>query len=73
VWDPNRESFLAGYNVYRSEQSGIYGTRLNVVLLTSTTFSDSTVLAGHTYFYVVKAVAINGTESGPSTEVSTTR
>ena len=23
VWDPNRESFLAGYNVYRSEQSGM--------------------------------------------------
>ena len=73
VWDPNREPFLAGYNVYRSEQSGTYGTRLNVALLTSNTFGDSTVLAGHTYFYVVKAVAIDGTESGPSNEVSVTR
>jgi hypothetical protein len=73
VWDPNRDSFLAGYNLYRSEQSGMYGIRLNVVLLTSTTFSDSTVLAGHTYFYVVKAVAVDGTESGPSNEVSITR
>ena len=24
AWDPNQESYLAGYNVYRSEQSGVF-------------------------------------------------
>src|SRR5436309_520676 len=53
AWDPSTLSVLAGYNVYRSELSGVYGARLNGALLTSATFTDSTLQPGHTYFYVV--------------------
>ena len=41
-----------------------YGERLNRLLLARTTFTDSTLQSGHTYFYVVPAVATDGTESG---------
>ncbi|PYS46387.1 MAG: hypothetical protein DMG13_30050, partial [Acidobacteria bacterium] len=73
AWDPSTSSGLAGYNIYRSEQSGVYGARLNGALLTSTTVTDSTLQSGHTYFYVVTAVATDGTESGRSNEVSISR
>ena len=73
AWDPSTSSVLAGYNVYRSELSGVYGARLNGALLTSTMFTDSTLQSGHTYFYVVTAVTTGGTESGRSNEVSTSR
>ena len=45
-----------------------YGGRLNRVLLTRTTFTDSTLQSGHTYFYVVTTVTTDGTESGKSDE-----
>jgi predicted phage tail protein len=72
AWDPSTSS-VAGYNIYRSEQSGVYGAPLNGAVLTSTTFTDSTLQSGHTYFYVTKAVATGGTVSGPSNEVSVSR
>jgi fibronectin type 3 domain-containing protein len=36
---------------------------------TDTTYTDTTVTAGQTYFYVAKAVDANDVESGPSNEV----
>jgi beta-lactamase superfamily II metal-dependent hydrolase len=58
-----------GYNVYRSTTSGFYTSPLasNVV---PTNYTDNTAANGTLYFYVVKAT--NGTESGPSNEVSAT-
>jgi hypothetical protein len=49
-------SVVSGYNVYRGTQSGGPYTKLNVALVGGTTFTDNTVVAGNTYFYVVTAV-----------------
>jgi fibronectin type 3 domain-containing protein len=71
AWDPNSDSNLAGYNIYRSTQSGVFNSpALNgTALLPTTTFSDSSVQGGQTYYYVVKAVSTDGTESSPSNQV----
>ncbi len=58
-WDPNVETDLAGYRVYRMEQIGY-------VLVGSTTvptYQDITALSGHTYNYVVTAYDTSMNES----------
>jgi fibronectin type 3 domain-containing protein len=54
---------VAGYNVYRSSVSGGPYTKLNATPVTALTYTDSTVSAGATYYYVVTDVASDGTES----------
>ena len=55
------------YNVYRAAAStGPFTTPLNSSPITGTTYVDTTVLAGQTYYYVVTAVASNGTLSANS-------
>lgn len=56
AWDPNTESNLIGYNVYRTELDGVYGASSNTIPLTTNMFTDVTVLSGRTYYYVVKAL-----------------
>jgi len=65
-------STVAGYNVYRSSVSGGPYTKLNSSLVTTLSYTDSTVQAGQTYFYVVTSVDTSGVESADSSEVSTT-
>lgn len=74
AWDPNTDYNLAGYNIYRSTQSAVFNSvPLNgTTLLTTTTFSDSSVQVGQTYYYVVKAVSTDGSESGPSNQIQVT-
>ena len=69
-WNISVETDLAGYNVYRSEQSGVQGTRLNQDLLPAPAFQDVNVVAGRTYFYTVTAVDRSGNESPGSSAVS---
>ena len=55
------------YNVYRATaSSGPFTTPLNSSPVSVTTFKDTSVSAGQTYYYVVAAVASNGTQSAPS-------
>ena len=61
-WNPSN-SQVAGYNIYRGRQTGGPYTRLNSALEGSTTYTDSSVQGGQTYFYVVTAVQGTGTES----------
>ena len=68
-WDQNSESDLAGYNIYRSGQSGSGYVRLNGPLITTTSYSDDTIEAGQTYYYVCTAVNDGDLESGFSNEV----
>ncbi len=56
-------STVAGYNVYRATISGGPYSKLNSTLNAGTTFTDTSVSAGTTYYYVVTAVASDGTES----------
>ena len=63
-------SVVVGYNVYRSSISGGPYTKLNSSLDASTTFTDSSVLSGQTYYYVVTAVDSNNVESVYSNQVT---
>jgi len=65
-------STVIGYNVYRSTTSGGPYTLITNSPVTGTSFSDTTVQAGVTYFYVVTAVDASGNESVNSNEVSVT-
>ncbi|HZD92616.1 MAG TPA: choice-of-anchor D domain-containing protein, partial [Candidatus Sulfotelmatobacter sp.] len=69
AWDAATPS-PSGYNVYRARQSGGPYTRLNTVPVTILIFTDSTVSAGTTYFYIVTSVAPDGTESGFSNQAT---
>ncbi len=59
-----------GYNVYRTLVSGGPYTILNPSLDASTTYTDSTVSAGTTYYYVVTAVDGSGNESAYSNQAT---
>ena len=65
-------STVSGYNIYRSAVSGGPYTKLNSAVVATTTYTDSTVQAGQTYFYVVTSVDSSNVESAFSTEVSAT-
>jgi hypothetical protein len=66
-------STVSGYNVYVSPVSGgpTY-TKINSTLVTTTQYTDSNVLSGQTYFYVVTAVDSSNVESLHSNEVPAT-
>jgi hypothetical protein len=69
-WAISPETDVAGYNVYRSEQAGARGTRLNTELLLTPAFRDMNVQPGHRYFYTATAVDRSGNESPASEAVS---
>jgi len=73
-WTASTTSGIAGYNVYRGTASGGEGsTPLNSTPVSSTTFTDQSVTSGTTYYYVVTAVASDGTtQSAASNEASAT-
>jgi len=61
---------IAGYNVYRSTVSGGPYSKSNSALITSTSYSDSSVLSGTTYFYTTTAVGTDGIESAFSNQAT---
>lgn len=65
-WDAISGSGVVGYNVYRGSVSGGPYSKINSALETSTAYTDSSVNAGQTYYYVTTAVNSSGTESGYS-------
>jgi hypothetical protein len=69
-WAINPETDIAGYNVYRGDQTGTQGARLNTELLLTPAFRDMNVLPGHRYFYSVTAVDHAGNESPSSAIIS---
>jgi hypothetical protein len=71
-WNNNSENDLAGYNVYRSTSSGGTYTKLNASLLGSSSYSDTSVSNGTTYWYRVTAVSTENLESANSNTVSAT-
>ena len=56
-------STVAGYNVYRGSQSGGPYVAVNSGLDATTSYTDNSVQAGLTYYYVVTAVDGSGNES----------
>jgi len=69
TWLPST-SLVAGYNVYRGTVSGGPYSKLSSSLIALTTFTDSAVQSGQTYFYVVTAVDASNVESAYSNEIS---
>jgi glycosidase len=67
-WTGNKDS--ASYNVYRSPVQG--GGYAKIGNSTTTTFTDSGVNNGTTYYYVVRGVDKLGNEGGPSKEANAT-
>lgn len=64
---------VSGYFIFRGTSSGGPYTTLNPSSLDpTTTYTDPSVQAGQSYYYVVKAVDSNNTQSAPSNEVSAT-
>jgi hypothetical protein len=69
-WAPSTSTGITGYNVYRAMTSGGYGaTPMNPSPLAGTTYTDTSVAAGGTYFYVTTAVDPGG-QSVDSNEVT---
>lgn len=65
----NKETDIAGYNIYRSTDPDLAKpnwTKLNATLLTRTTFQDDKVESGKTYYYYIIAVDKAGNASQPS-------
>jgi hypothetical protein len=72
TWSANTEGNLAGYDVYRTTTSGGVSVKRNPTLLTSPTYTDTTVLNGVPYYYTVTAVNTSGESSVLSDEVTAT-
>ena len=74
AWEPSPDTDVAGYIVHRSTVSGRDYARLLRTPQPGTTFVDSQVRRGTTYFYVVTAVdrSPRANESVPSAEVRVT-
>jgi Abnormal spindle-like microcephaly-assoc'd, ASPM-SPD-2-Hydin len=62
-------SAVTGYNVYRGTVSGGPYTKQNSSLDPSTSYTDSSVLAGQTYYYVVTSENSKNVESAHSNQV----
>jgi len=68
IWNASFEPDLAGYNVYRRENSG-QSRRINAESLSTPIFRDTSAEPGHAYSYWVTAVDLAHNESSPSPAV----
>ncbi len=64
-------SGATSYNVYRASSTGALGTKTKIAAATASSYVDSTVTNGTTYYYQVTAVNAGGESSG-SNEASAT-
>jgi hypothetical protein len=67
-WNPSTSQVM-GYNVYRGSTTGGPYAKLNSSPDASTAYTDTTVAASQTYYYVTTAVNSSGVESGYSNQV----
>jgi len=68
-WGASTTSGVTGYNVYRGTTSGGPYTKVNNSVIAGTTYTDTSVQSGTTYFYVVTSVD-NNVESAYSNQVT---
>ncbi|GKS58345.1 hypothetical protein YTPLAS18_18720 [Nitrospira sp.] len=69
-WAPNNEADLAGYKVYLTKESGVYGPSLAEVPASVTSYQVPGLQSGNTYYFAVTAYNTTGKESTLSDEVS---
>jgi len=71
-WTASTSPNISGYNVYRGTSASSL-SKINASLVTNgTSYGDSSVQAGQTYYYAITAVNSSGIESSYSTVVSAT-
>jgi phosphatidylinositol-3-phosphatase len=71
-WSESAPTGVSGYNVYRGTQSGGPYTIITTSPDSGMTYTDSSVSAGATYYYVVTAMNTTGVESGYSASATAT-
>lgn len=72
TWTASTSPNIAGYNVLRSTTSGSGFVQINTGLVTTTTYADTNVTAGQTYYYVTTAVDTSNNQSGYSNQAQAT-
>ena len=70
-WNPS-SSAVIGYNLYRGTQSGGPYAKQNSSVLSATTYTDSNIASGTTYYYVSTSVNADNEESAYSNEATAT-
>ncbi len=72
TWNANTERDLAGYHVYRREESqpASAAQKINTELVQTPSFRDPNIQRGKRYFYSVSAVDLRNNESPRSAEAS---
>jgi hypothetical protein len=68
-WNASTGSGVIGYNVYRGSTSGGPYLKINDAPQAGTAYTDSSVSAGQTYYYVTTAFTSGGDESSYSNQV----
>jgi fibronectin type 3 domain-containing protein len=63
---------VIGYNTYSSTVSGGPFVKLNSTPMATSSYTDTTVQSGKTYYYVVTAVDSSNNESSYSNQASAT-
>ena len=71
-WQPDNETDIAGYVVYRREGDGPWQRVSPAKPLTAPAFRDSAVQPGHSYRFTVTAIDLGGHESQRSPEAEET-
>lgn len=61
-WAQNDYETLAGYNIYRSEKADSGFKKINISVVTDTSYTDTDVKPGVTYYYYFKVVNTDGNE-----------
>ncbi len=69
-WQPSLSNGVVGYNIYRSQTPGSGYQKINSQLIAGTQFTDETIQPGVDYYYVCRAVTIEGVESTNSNEAN---
>jgi fibronectin type 3 domain-containing protein len=70
-WSASASGTAIGYYVYRGTQSGGPYTQITATAVTGTTYTDSSVSSGTTYYYVLTAVGSTGQQSAYSNQTVT--
>lgn len=70
-WTPAVDPEITGVNIYRSTALGVLGSKINSSPLTGSTYTDSPLTSGSTYYYTVRSAAhdpvMNSDYEGAST------
>lgn len=70
-WEPvQADPTLYAYDLFRSEISNTVGTKIARIPSPTTTFTDTSVTSGTTYYYIVQAVDTSFNRSGYSNQAS---